>query len=164
MAAPPYEELSFKSKSFHISFILLRLVTGGVFLEAGLHKIIEGFSAAGYLANGTGPFASWFASMVPAADVLSVLVIVSETLIGIALIFGVFVRLASLSGAVMMLLYYLPYLPPANSWIDEHIILIFVFVVIIFSGSGYFFGIDRWSLSLESRWPRLRFILRLILG
>jgi thiosulfate dehydrogenase [quinone] large subunit len=154
-----YKGLPFKSKSFHISFIILRLVIGSLFLEAGLNKIINGFSAAEYLASGSGPFAGWFANMVSIVDALSVLVIVGETLIGIALIFGAMVRLASFSGIVMMILYYLPYLPPESGWIDLHIVLIFVFIVIILSGSGYYFGIDRFALRLKSRWIGLRLIL-----
>ena len=153
------EELYFKSRSFRIAFVVLRVVLGGAFLEAGLDKIINGFSASGYLAHGSGPFAGWFASMA-SLGFINGLVISGEILIGIALILGAALRLASVGGIVMMVLYYLPYLPPSNGWIDEHIMYIFIFVAIMLSGSGYFFGLDRLLANLEeSRNP-----LRLLLG
>jgi thiosulfate dehydrogenase [quinone] large subunit len=152
------EELPFKSKSFHIVFIVLRVLLGGLFLEAGLDKVINGFSAAEYLTNGTGPFAGWFTSMA-SLGFINALVISGEILIGITLISGAMIRLASSGGIVMMLLYYLPYLPPANGWISQQIIYILIFITLIFSGSGYFFGIDRYAIGIEKRWPILRFLL-----
>ncbi len=144
-----FEELAFKPRSFHIAFTVLRIVFGFSFLEAGIDKIINGFDAAGYLANGTGPLAGWFASISSYDNFLDPLVIVTEILIGLALTFGALVRTASVGGIVMMILYYLPYLPPSEGWLNEQAIYVFVFAAIFFSGSGYFIGLDRIMVGLE---------------
>jgi thiosulfate dehydrogenase [quinone] large subunit len=147
-------------RSFYIMMVILRIVLGGVMLEAGLTKLFSGdFSIAGYVSHGSGPFAGWFAHLASVSGALSPLVISGEILIGLSLIFGVFLRFGALWGAVMMILYYLPYLPPENGWISKHIIYLLVFVTLMFSGSGYFFGIDRLVKNLEKKWPGLRLIL-----
>jgi thiosulfate dehydrogenase [quinone] large subunit len=151
----------FQPRSFHIMMVILRMVLGGVMLEAGLNKLINGgFSIAGYVSHGSGPFAGWFAHLASVSDSLSPLVISGEILIGLSLILGVFLRFGALWGAVLMILYYLPYLPPENGWISQQIIYLLVFVTLMFSGNGYFFGIDRLVKNLEKKWP----VLRLVLG
>jgi thiosulfate dehydrogenase [quinone] large subunit len=139
---------------------ILRIVMGGAFLEAGLDKIISGdFSMAGYVSHGSGPFAAWFSHLSSASGALSPLVMSGEVLIGLALIFGVLLRFSSFWGAILMILYYLPYLPPTNGWISEQIIYILVFITLMFSGSGYFIGIDRLLVRLENKWPKLGIVL-----
>ena len=66
------------------------------------------------------------------------------TLIGLALIFGVFVRLASFFGIVLMMLYYLPIFPPAHGLVDEHIIYSLVFLVLMAFGSGEILTLNKW--------------------
>ncbi len=150
----------FHTRSFDIVFLILRIVLGGAMLEASLDKIIGGgFSISGYVSNGSGPFASWFAHFSSASGVLSPLVMSGELLIGVALILGVFLRFGSFCGAVMMVLYYLPYLPPENGWISQQIIYMLVFITLMFSGSGYFLGIDRLAINLEKKWPGLKWVL-----
>ena len=149
----------FKPTSFHIAVLILRLVLGAAFLEAGLDKLINGFSAVGYLQHGTGPFAGWFASLASNIGIINGLAIWGEILIGIALILGVLVRFSSFAAALMMLLYYLPYLPPSTGWITQHIIYIFAFVILMLSGSGYFFGLDMLAKQLEQRRHPLRILL-----
>jgi thiosulfate dehydrogenase [quinone] large subunit len=154
-----YQE-DFRPRSFHIMFLILRVVLGGLMLEAGLDKITSGtFSIAGYVSHGSGPFATWFAHLASSADALSPLVMWGEALIGVALILGVLLRFSSFFGAILMVLYYLPYLPPSNGWIAEQIIYFLVFITIMFSGSGYFFGVDRLATGLEERAPWLRIFL-----
>lgn len=49
---------TFRPKSLHIMLVVLRMVLGGLMLEAGLTKLISGdFNMAGYVSNGSGPFA-----------------------------------------------------------------------------------------------------------
>jgi thiosulfate dehydrogenase [quinone] large subunit len=147
-------------RSFHIMFLILRIVLGGVMLEAGLNKLMSGnFTISGYVSHGTGPFAVWFTDLAAASNALSPLVMWGEILIGLALILGVLLRFGSFWGAIMMVLYYLPYLPPQNEWISQQIIYMLVFITLIFSGSGYFFGIDRLAINMEKKLPWLRFLL-----
>jgi len=150
----------FHTRSFHVTFLILRIVLGGAMLEASLDKLIDGsFTISGYVSNGSGPFASWFAHFSSVSGVLSPLVMYGELLVGLSLILGVFLRFGSFWGAVMMVLYYLPYLPPQNGWISQQIIYMLVFITLMFSGSGYFLGIDRLAINLEKKWPGLRLVL-----
>jgi thiosulfate dehydrogenase [quinone] large subunit len=153
-----YEELAFKPRSFHIAFTVLRIILGGSFLEAGIDKAVNGFSAAGYLEHGTGPLAGWFASLANYDNVLDPLVIVTEILIGLALITGTLVKPASAGGIIMMILYYLPYLPSSNGWINEQMVYIFILLAIILSGTGYFIGHDRFGVRLELDGSPLRWL------
>jgi thiosulfate dehydrogenase (quinone) large subunit len=128
-----------------------------------LRKLFSGqFSAASMLSHSSGPFAQFFSDMVANPVILSmvnVLVITGEIAIGLMLMLGLLVRLASYLGIIMMLLYYLPLLPPANGWIAQQIVYILVFVVLIVAGSGYFFGLDALAAKFESRRSWLRFLL-----
>jgi thiosulfate dehydrogenase [quinone] large subunit len=147
-------------RSFHIMFLVLRIVLGGVMLEAGLNKLLSGnFTISGYVSHGSGPFASWFTNLATASSALSSIVIWGELLVGVALILGVLLRFGSFWGAIMMVLYYLPYLPPQNGWISQQIIYMLVFITIMFSGSGYFLGIDKLAITLEKKWSGLRLLL-----
>jgi thiosulfate dehydrogenase [quinone] large subunit len=151
---------NFQPRSFYIMFLILRVVLGGVMLEAGLDKLISGgFTISGYVNHGSGPFASWFTDLAAAASALSPLVVWGEILIGLALILGIFLRFGSFWGALLMILYYLPYLPPQNGWISEQIIYMLIFITLMFSSSGYFFGIDRLAINVEKKWPGLRWVL-----
>src|SRR3989338_2380123 len=113
-----------------VSLFLLRISLGWVFLYAGITKVLDsGWSAAGYL-NNAKTFAGlyqWFAN----PNLLPIVNFINEwglTLLGISLILGVFVRLSSIFGIAIMLLYYFPvlefpYIPGAHAFIvDEHII------------------------------------------
>lgn len=125
------------------SLVVLRLLMGILMLWSGMQKLLEGFSAAGYLLNATsGPFADLFQALA-GSPVVDFLVVFGELGIGIALIFGVATRLGAVSGAIMMLFFYLSSLPPEHGPINEHIIYITVFLVLGLFGVGRYLGIDR---------------------
>jgi thiosulfate dehydrogenase [quinone] large subunit len=154
---------SINSKAFSITFLVLRIALGGLFLEAGMRKLLSGqFSASSMLSHATGPFAVPFINIASNSDALSVingLVIIGEISIGIMLITGLLVRLASGLGILMMLLYYLPVLPPANGWIAQNIIYIVVLIVFMVSGIGYFIGLDRFLFGFQEKRHWLRYFL-----
>ncbi|MFZ3020104.1 MAG: DoxX family membrane protein [Minisyncoccia bacterium] len=120
------------------SLFLLRLSLGFYFLYAGFSKIIDPtWSAVGYLNGAQGflkPLYNYFAG----ANVLPIINVLNEwglALIGLALILGLATRFASFCGIILMALYYLalsfPY-PDAHSLVvDQHIIFITIFLVII---------------------------------
>ena len=86
------------NKRVYIPILILRIAMGGLMLQSGLTKLLSGkFSAAGYLQNGIGPFADLFSNLTPNIALLNNIVIWSEIAIGIALVFGLFVRLAQYS-------------------------------------------------------------------
>ncbi|MFH1632375.1 MAG: DoxX family protein [bacterium] len=127
---------------FATVLIILRVVLGAMFLYAGITKLGD-WSAAGYLAASTGPFAEWFQSLAgnTTVDALNVWGLI---LIGACLILGVFVRPASLFAIIMMVLYYLADFEgsTAHGLIDEHVIYLIVFLVFLAGGVGHMFGLD----------------------
>lgn len=152
------------SKTSLYSLLFLRVTLGLLFLYAGLTKVLDpSWSAVGYLRNAQSfqQFFQWFAQ----PDILPVTNFLNEwglTLIGITLTLGVFVRLASLSAALLMLLYYLPLgfpYPNEHSFIvDEHIIYLAALILLATFRAGRFLGLERWCVSLPlcARFPRLR--------
>ena len=148
--------------------ILLRLFLGWLMFYAGITKIIDpAWSAAGYLksAKTLPELFQWFLQ----PGVLPIVNFANEwglTLLGISLILGVFVRLSTFLGAILMLLYYFPvlqfpYIPPHSYLVDEHMIYALALLLLGACGAGRYFGLDRWcaSLSISSRHPRLRNLL-----
>ncbi|MBI1985013.1 MAG: DoxX family membrane protein [Candidatus Wildermuthbacteria bacterium] len=151
-----------------ISLFLLRISIGWLFFWAGITKVLDPeWSSAGYLqgAKTFADFYQWLAS----PSLLPVTNFVNEwglTLLGLALILGVFLRLSSILGALLMLLYYLPILqfpyPNAHSFlVDEHIVYIFSLLVLGSLRSGRIWGLEQWCSNLPvcSKFPKLRELL-----
>jgi len=134
-----------------VSLVLLRVSLGWLFLYAGVTKILNpDWSSAGYLANAnTFPrLFRWFA--LPSN--IGWVNFVNEwglTLIGILLVLGLFIRWSSVAGIVLMVLYWLPVLsfPYAGEHsyiIDEHIVYILAFLVLMAFHAGRYWGFDRY--------------------
>lgn len=147
------------ARAMSIMFLILRFAFGYMMLHAGLSKLTAGgWTAAGFLSYGSGPFAGLFASMA-GSGVVDGLVIWGEILIGAALILGLFLRFACFLGALMMVLFFLPYLPPEHGWVSQQIVYLLVFVAFMFSGAGYLWGLDSLLKKAEQRYPILRYVL-----
>lgn len=132
------------------SLLLLRLGLGWLFFYAGITKILDpAWSAEGYLKGAktfTG-FYHWLASpsILPVTNFLNEWAL---ALIGAALILGIFVRVASIAGAALMLAYYFPILnfpyPNPHSYIvDEHIIYALALLVLVKLKAGRTWGLER---------------------
>jgi thiosulfate dehydrogenase (quinone) large subunit len=143
-----------------LAAVLLRVCLGLVFFFAGWSKLTtEGWTAAGFLQNATGPFASWFQSLAGNGFV-DVLNMWGLTLLGVALILGLFVRTASALGMVLMLLYYFADFVgnTSHGYIDEHIMYACVLFLFLVGGFGHVFGLDailERRLDHRSKWMRL---------
>lgn len=154
--------------------VLMRLVMGGVLLFAGLGKVIAWpFDASGYLVHGVdpaSPVSGLYAAMAANEMILAainVIIPISQVLIGLALIFGVFVRLAALGGALQMFAFYL------GGWEAEFLALFdntLVYAIILFSlgafAAGRIAGLDQYIEQLEirgepliERYPKMRYLL-----
>ncbi len=131
------------------SVFLLRVTLGWLMLYAGLTKIMDpNWSAAFYLkdAKTFHGFYTWL--MQP--NILPFINFVNEwglAILGVSLIIGLFVRLSSVGGIALMLLYYLPILqfpyPDTHSFIvDEHIIFSCIMLVFIAIKAGRYWGLD----------------------
>lgn len=141
-----------------ISLLALRLSMGWLFLYAGLTKVLNpDWSAAGYLqgAKTFAPFYNWLLQ----PDILPVINVINEwglTLLGASLILGLFVRVSSLLGACLMLLYYFPildfpYVGLHGFLIDEHIIYVFVLIFLAAVPIGHIWGLDKLWKKLISK-------------
>ena len=129
---------------------LLRVALGWLMFYAGITKVLNpDWSAGGFLAGAeTFPeLFAWFAQ----PDVLPVINVINEwglLLLGVSLLFGIFVRLSSVLGAVLMLLYYLPGLsfPLAGGHsyiVDEHIIYALALLFFAAVRAGRVWGLDK---------------------
>lgn len=148
-----------------VSIFLLRITMGWLFFYAGITKVLNPtWSAAGYL-QGAKTFAGFYHWLL-SPNLLPTVNFLNEwglTLIGAALLVGIFARVSAVSGTVLMLLYYFPVLEfpyiGTNSYlIDEHIIYAAAFLVLASVQAGRIWGIEPWCLKLPicARYPRLR--------
>lgn len=148
-----------------LSLFLLRISMGWLMLYAGITKVLDPeWTAAGYLkgAKTFAGFSQWLAGpgILPAVDFMNEW---GLTLLGISLIFGIFVRFSSMLGAVLMLLSYFPILDfphpnPHSYLVDEHVIYAFVLFLFASLRAGRVWGLESWcsNLPLCSRFPGLR--------
>ena len=108
--------LSFLQQAF---LVLLRFVVGWHLFFQGLGKLwAVGWSARGYLENGSGPFADLFQAIAARPALLSLsdfTVVWGLILSGLLLMLGLFSRLAALTGFFLLFLFFaaappMPYL------------------------------------------------------
>ena len=163
----------FMTKFQRVSLFLLRVSAGILFFYAGITKIImysaekgwydPQFSAAFYL-KGAKLFTAFYQSLL-GPGMLPTVSFVNKwglTLLGISLILGIGVRLSSLLGVVLMLLYYFPLgfpYPNAHAFIvDEHIIYALVLLMLASFRAGRIMGLEGWCSNLPiCRWiPKYR--------
>lgn len=143
-----------------LSLVLLRITLGWLMFYAGITKVLDpAWSAAGYI-KGAHTFVGFYQWLLTPGilPIVNFLNAWGLTLLGVSLIVGIFVRLSSVLGAILMLLYYLaalkfPYPNEHAYLVDEHIIYILVLCVFFCMRAGRVWGIDSW---LSNRFHRLQ--------
>ena len=160
------------------SVLGLRLVMAWVFLQAGIEKVLNPeWSAAAYTSPETpfgvteaNPMAGFFAELSANAALIDPLVVWGQVLIGLALLFGAFVRLAAFWGAVQMFLFWLASLqggllaglPVEHGFVVNSDI---VYILLLFGlgavGAGRILGVDQWleNTTVVRNNPWLRYFL-----
>ena len=132
-----------------IAAVTLRLLLGWYMFFAGIEKVLDpSWTASGFLSHAkTFPeFYAWFGSPMNAwwIDPLNAWGI---TLIGVALLLGVAVRLAAYAGAFLMIIYYFPHnvFPsvPHGYIVEEHIIYAVAFMLVAVSPAAHHFGLSK---------------------
>ena len=102
-----------------LTITIIRIAIGWHFLYEGISKLfIENWSSQSYLANATGPFSGfyqWLAGGESLVGVIDFLNVYGLILIGLALFIGIFVRIASGAGILLLALYYFAYPPFGTS-------------------------------------------------
>ncbi|MEK7630986.1 MAG: DoxX family membrane protein [Patescibacteria group bacterium] len=132
-----------------LTLTLTRVSLGWLMFYAGITKVMNpDWSAAFYLkdAKTFGGFYEWIlnSSALPVVNFINAW---GLTLLGISLIVGLGVRLSSILGAVLMLLYYFPILsfPMVGEYsyiVDDHIIYALVLVFFAAVRAGRVWGLD----------------------
>lgn len=136
---------------------LTRLCLGWTFLWPFLDKtfglghetpsanawIDGGSPTEGYLANATGPFADFYQSFA-GAGWANWGFMIGLLCIGVALLLGIGMRIAALSGALLLMLMWTSALPPDNNpFMDDHIIYALVLLGLAVVGAGNTLGLGR---------------------
>ena len=151
-----------------ISLLLLRVSMGWLMFYAGITKVLDpNWSAAGYL-QGAKTFAGFY-QWLTQPNILPAINFINEwglTLLGVSLILGIFVRLSSVFGTVLMMLYYFPvltfpYISQHSFIVDEHVIYALVLIFFAAIGAGRYYGLDTWCAGLPIcvKFPRLRKVI-----
>ncbi|MBI4127368.1 hypothetical protein HY463_01540 [Candidatus Peregrinibacteria bacterium] len=151
---------------------MLRVSIGFTFLWAFLDKtfglgsatsaekswIAGGSPTEGFLSNAArGPFADLFHSMA-GSPIVDRLFMLGLLLIGIALILGIGMKIATYTGSLLLFLMWLALLPPTNNPIlDEHLVYIFALFTLKSMKAGEIWGLGKeWSESrLVKKFPFL---------
>jgi thiosulfate dehydrogenase (quinone) large subunit len=149
-----------------------RVALGFVFLWAFLDKLIGlgkatpserawvngGSPTTGYLSNVDGPFSGFFSGMAGQAwaDWLFMAGLLG---IGVALILGIGMWIAAISGALLLTLMWLASLPIANNpFLDDHLVYGLVLLGLAATGVGLRFSLAGWWRNLpmvrQNHWLR----------
>ena len=138
--------------------VILRFATGWLILYEGIGRTMNSsWSIVSYLSASRGFFSEYFKSLIVHANLMYALGFVSEwgmILIGMGLVFGLFLRFFSFSGLVFTLIGYLshppflgisyvPVIQGSYLVVNELFILFFLFLVFILFPTSYAIVIDR---------------------
>jgi thiosulfate dehydrogenase (quinone) large subunit len=162
----------------------LRIVIGWTFLWAFFDKLlalgyatgrdattgkVDRFGDAAWIHGGSptlgflkfgadGPFASFYHS-IAGATLTDVAFMFGLVAIGVALTFGVFMRLGCIAGVIMYAMMWSVVLPPANNPLtDDHTIGLAAVLVLGLLGAGRYLGLGQWweRQSIVQRFPILK--------
>lgn len=146
---------AFLDKLFALGFATGRNPETGVVDRFGPDAWINGGSPTlGFLKFGTdGPFASFYQSFAGAAWA-DWLFMIGLAGIGLALMLGIGMRVAAVSGALMLVLMWSAALPPANNpFMDDHLVYALALIALALAGAGR-------TLGLGKVWEQLPFVER----
>jgi len=165
------------SRAFGI--LALRLITGWVFLFAGLQKVLatEAFSAAGFLSFGTAGTAEgaaegaivnptnafWvdLAANAQLMDVINFIVPFGQIAIGVALILGLATRFAAVMGFLMMAGFTVAAWDFAHGVINQTALIGLTSLILGVIRAGEVYGLDAIvdEQPIVKRTPALRYVL-----
>jgi thiosulfate dehydrogenase [quinone] large subunit len=140
------------------ALVILRVAVGWHFLYEGITKLLNpNWSSMGYLMDSGGLFEGMFRSMAGNPDLVNVVDFLNVwglVLIGAGLIVGLFTRVASIAGIVLLAFYYLSHPPilgvtyaiPSEGsylWINKNLIELITLWVILLFPTWRTIGLDR---------------------
>jgi thiosulfate dehydrogenase [quinone] large subunit len=149
------------------ALLSLRLVMGWSLFYAGITKVLDPeWSAGGFLLNAIpegNPFMGLWTTL--GNEWLWLIDPLNQwglTLVGLALIFGAFVRWSAFWGAVMMLFYWLASFPLSHAiLIDDHVVYALLLFGLGAFGAGRILGLDQYVEKMEfvQQTPALKYLL-----
>ena len=149
--------------------LILRIAVGWHFLYEGMAKLLSSnWTSFGYLSNSKWIFADFFHWIANSPEVLriaDILNIWGLILIGLALFFGIFTRFASVSGFLLLLLYYsanppfvgMDYGVPTEGHyliVNKNLIEMFILLFFVFLPTDMILGIDRLWLIVKATYQK----------
>lgn len=144
------------NKNTEVVFGLLRIFLGWILIWAFIDKLFGlGFSTLpekawlaggsptfGFLSSGTSGFFASFYQALAGNVIIDWIFMIGLLLIGMSLILGIGIKIASYSGALLMLLMWSANFPPkTNPLIDYHIIFLIVLILISITNAGRYIGL-----------------------
>jgi thiosulfate dehydrogenase [quinone] large subunit len=139
------------STGFRHFTLAFRLLMAWTFIYAASHQVWNAkFSVAKFLGS-TKTFHDIYAPLTaPALDpILTFLVSYGHLAIGLSLLLGLLVRVSSIAGLFLLLMYWTahmewPYIENANNFIvDYHIVYATVCLFLFFANAGHVLGLDK---------------------
>jgi thiosulfate dehydrogenase (quinone) large subunit len=149
------------SRSRLIALVMLRVAIGWHFLYEGASKLLNpDWSSKAYLMDAQGIFSGLFGWLAANESRLAVVDFLNEwglTLIGLGLVLGLFTRVSTVAGIILLLFYYLSHpawpgleymFPSEGSYfiVNKNIVEIVALIVLFFFPTGHMIGIDRFFL------------------
>jgi thiosulfate dehydrogenase [quinone] large subunit len=139
--------------------VILRVLIGWHFLYEGVVKIMgSGWSSASYLLDSKGWFSPIYIYLAQSSSTLKIIDFLNMwglAAIGLGLILGCFTRIATISGIILLCIYYLSHppfiglsfmLPNEGSYlfVNKTLIEIFSMIVLLLFPTHKIIGLDRW--------------------
>lgn len=148
--------------AYWLAFV--RVLIGWYIFRSGLSKVLSWpFDASGYLLHQSGgtvlePLLVFVGNTGPLLAITNFMVPVGELLIGLGLMFGAFVRLASFFGTLLMGFFYFTNAEWGAGAFSIEIAAMLLFMTVAVFGAGRVLGIDGYLESMDwaqNRWARL---------
>jgi uncharacterized membrane protein YphA (DoxX/SURF4 family) len=148
---------TFKNRLLPGFLAFLRIIIGWHFLYEGLVKLLNpAWTARPFLEGSRWIFGDLFRWMISGNTGMWIIDTINAyglTLIGLALILGLFTRIALCGGITLLLMYYLAYPPfggfsygaPSEGsylFVNKNLIELFAMILLVLTESGQFFGLD----------------------
>ena len=128
--------------------VVLRVIIGYHFLYEGMDKLVTpDWTASGFLLQSNWVFSGLFSSIAESSLLLTVtnfLNIWGQIFIGLGLILGIGNRIPAISGAVLLLLYYIAFPPFVSNYlfIDRNLLELFALLILAFFQTSNIIGLD----------------------
>ena len=132
--------------SLRLSIFFLRLTLGLNFFYLGLSSLFDNVLGRQLRTRSLANLYDWLFA-VPSANPAHVFFEWAFLILGACLILGIFTRVLSIAGIALMLVSFIPGIQSGaiviTQFVNDEVIVIACFLVLIFSDAGAYFGLDK---------------------